>query len=46
MQELYNTCPEFKEYVDRYCTKHNITVSEALQHYVVKDAARYYLEIK
>ncbi len=44
MRELYNTNPDFKAYVDKYCIKHNITVDQALEHYLVKDAAEYYLE--
>ena len=43
---LYEKNEDFKEYVDRYCKKHNIPVQEALDHYIVKDVAKYYLELK
>ena len=42
MRELYDTNPDFKAYVDKYCIKHNITVDQALEHYLIKDAAEYY----
>lgn len=30
---LYEQNEDFKRYVDRYCTKHRVSVAEALQHY-------------
>lgn len=33
-----------KRYVDRYCTKHRVSVDEALQHYLVQMAGRMYKE--
>lgn len=45
MKELYNTNPDFKDYVDRYCIKHNVTVDDALEHYIIKESAKYYLAI-
>lgn len=41
---LYAENEDFKRYVDRYCTKHRISVAEALQHYLVQMAGRQYKE--
>ena len=41
---LYAENEYFRRYVDRYCTKHRISVSEALQHYLVQMAGRMYKE--
>ena len=41
---LYEQNKDFKRYVDRYCTKHRISVAEALQHYLVRMAGRQYKE--
>ena len=41
---LYEQNEDFKRYVDLYCTKHCISVSEALQHYLVQMAGRQYKE--
>lgn len=41
---LYAENADFKRYVDRYCTKHGISVAEALQHYLVQMAGRMYKE--
>lgn len=41
---LYAENEDFRRYVDRYCTKHNISVDEALQHYLVQAAGRVYKE--
>lgn len=41
---LYEQNEDFKRYVDRYCTKHRISVDEALQHYLVRMAGRMYKE--
>ena len=41
---LYAENADFKRYVDRYCTKHRISVSEALQHYLVQMAGMQYKE--
>lgn len=35
---------DFKRYVDRYCTKHRISVAEALQNYLVQMAGKMYKE--
>lgn len=39
---LYETNQDFKEYVDRYCMKHKITVEEALTHELVKEVGLMY----
>lgn len=41
---LYAENEDFKRYVDRYCTKHRISVAEALQHYLLRMAGRQYKE--
>lgn len=41
---LYEQNADFKRYVDRYCTKHRVSVDEALQHYLVQAAGRVYKE--
>lgn len=41
---LYEQNADFKRYVERYCTKHRISVAEALQHYLVRMAGRMYKE--
>lgn len=41
---LYAENEDFKWYVDRYCTKHRVSVDEALQHYLVQMAGRQYKE--
>ncbi len=41
---LYEQNADFRRYVDRYCTKHRISVAEALQHYLVQMAGRMYKE--
>ena len=41
---LYAENEDFKRYVDRYCTKHRVSLDEALQHYLVQAAGRVYKE--
>lgn len=41
---LYDDNADFKRYVDRYCTKHRVSVAEALQHYLVQMAGKMYKE--
>lgn len=41
---LYAENEDFKRYVDRYCTKHRVSVDEALQRYLVQMAGRQYKE--
>ena len=40
--KLYNDNADFKRYVDRYCTKHRITVDVALSHRLIKEVAIFY----
>lgn len=44
--EFYETNADFKEYLDKYCTKHNLTVAEACKHLIVRITANYYKEIE
>lgn len=37
--KLYETNKDFREYVDKYCAKHKVTVEEALTHDIVKAVA-------
>lgn len=41
---MYAQNADFKRYVDRCCTKHRISVAEALQHYLVQMVGRQYKE--
>lgn len=41
---LYADNADFKLYVDRYCTKHRISVEQALLHYLVQMAGMQYKE--
>ena len=43
-RNYYDTNSDFKRYVDRHCNEFNLTVEEALQHALVKETAKYYLE--
>lgn len=42
--DLYNKCEDFKEYVDKYSTKHKISVQEALTHKLVQEVGKNYKE--
>lgn len=42
MREFYENNAQFKEYVDKYCKCHNVTVDEALSHLIVKEVAKSY----
>ena len=43
LTDMYEQDEDFKRYVDRYCTKHQIPVKEALTHVIVQDVASGYL---
>ncbi len=43
---LYARNSDFKAYVDKYCVKHQITVEQALQHYLVRMAGLQYWEME
>ena len=42
MNNLYNNNDSFRQYVDRYCVKHEVIPEVALTHSMVKSAAEYY----
>lgn len=42
--ELYGKCEDFKNYVDKYSTKHKISVHEALSHKLVQEVGKNYKE--
>lgn len=41
MKEFYNNNADFREYVDKCCKAHKISVDEALQLALVKEVAKY-----
>lgn len=41
---LYDRNKDFREYVDRYCRKHQISVEEAVLHEIVKGVGKMYME--
>ena len=43
LTDMYEQDADFKAYVDKYCTKHQIPVNEALTHVIVQDIASSYL---
>ena len=42
--DLYKLSPEFKQYLDAYCRKHNKGIFEALNDNIVKEVAEKYAE--
>lgn len=42
MEGLYDSNPAFKEYVDKYCAKHEVMPEIAFTHSVVRNAYEYY----
>ena len=36
---------DFREYVDKYCEQHKITVEEALKHEIVRQVCLQYTEV-
>lgn len=46
MQEFYNDNTKFKAYVNKYCNTYGYTVSEALEHAIVKAVAEEYKGVK
>lgn len=41
MKQFYEENKSFKTFVDAYCTKHHVTVGEALKHKVIVYTAHY-----
>ncbi len=44
LKDLYTENKDFRTYVDKYCTKHGLSVGEALEHALVREVAAQYLE--
>ena len=45
MKELYESNNDFKQYVDRYCVKHEIDRETAFTHSVIRNAFDYYKHV-
>ena len=43
---FYQTNDDFRVYLDKYCDKHNLTVTEAVKHQIVKEQAKYYKDVE
>lgn len=43
LEDYYNNIKAFKEYVDKYSQKHQITVMEAMTHDIVKNVYKTYI---
>lgn len=37
MEQLYKQNKDFRDYVDKYCRKHDKTVDEAIKHELVRE---------
>lgn len=46
MKEFYENNADFREYVNRHCEKHKISVEEALQHAIIKEVAKHKKEMQ
>lgn len=44
MRDFYESNSDFRDYVEKYRKKHDLTVDEALQHASVREAENYYRE--
>ena len=44
LAKYYEKHEGFKNYVDRYCVKEEVTKEEAFTHALVKETAQYYIE--
>lgn len=42
MNELYKNNEDFRNYVDKYCTKHKCSAQEALSHKLIRGVAEFY----
>lgn len=42
MKQFYEKNVDFKEYVDKYACKNNVTIGEALTHSMVKEVYQHY----
>ena len=43
---FYQTNEDFREYLDKYCDKHNVSVETAVNHLVVRYVAKEYKDIE
>ena len=43
-KKFYDSDERFKRYVDRYKNEFNLTLDEALSHFLVKETAQYYVD--
>lgn len=46
MIDLYNSNKDFRDYVERYSKKHDISKYEAMSHKLVQGVAEYYRELE
>lgn len=46
MIDLYKTNQDFRDYVERYCKKHDISKYEAMSHKLVQGVAEYYKDLQ
>ena len=46
LYDLYKRDPDFKEYVDRWCKNHNLSIFEAFRLNVLQEYAKYLKEGK
>ena len=44
MKNFYESNSDFRDYVEKYRKKHDLSVDEALQHASVREAEKYYRE--
>lgn len=42
MKSFYEENESFRQYVDKYCVKHEVTPEQAFEHATVRAAAEYY----
>lgn len=45
LRNEYRHNSQFRRYVDKYCENHGITVDEAVNHELIKQAYLYYTEV-
>lgn len=45
METEYKFNPKFREYVDKYCAVHKITLEEAMEHALIRQVYLYYREV-
>ena len=43
---LYKSDKDFKEYVDKYCQKHNVNIFEAFGHNMLREYGKWLREVK